>query len=98
MDGGIALLELANQAGELFERQPAGEKRRLLEFLLSNSYWADGELTPQFRQPFDLLRVTVAAGAQKKAAGELSSDQYQEELPRKDSNRCHKHGLSCDCR
>lgn len=64
MDGGIALLELANQAGELFERQPAGEKRRLLEFLLSNSCWADGELTPQFRQPFDLLKVTVAAGAQ----------------------------------
>jgi len=35
MDEGITLIELANRAAGLFEKQPASEKRRLLEFVLS---------------------------------------------------------------
>ena len=46
MDEGIALMELADRAADLFADQPASEKRRLLEFVLSNSFWANGELTP----------------------------------------------------
>jgi len=55
MDEGIALMELANRAADLFAEQPASEKRRLLEFVLSNSFWANGEPTPEFRQPFDIV-------------------------------------------
>ena len=33
---GVQILELASNAQSLFERQPAREKRRLLNFLLSN--------------------------------------------------------------
>ncbi len=52
---GVAILELANRAAELFEKQSAGEKRRLLDFVLSNSTWGNGELTFEFRQRFDLM-------------------------------------------
>ena len=40
MDEGIALMELANREAKLFEKQSASEKRRLLEFVVSNSYGA----------------------------------------------------------
>ena len=35
IDERITLIELANRAAGLFEKQPASEKRRLLEFVLS---------------------------------------------------------------
>jgi len=41
---GVKLLELAGKAQELFLVQPDGEKRRLLNFLLSNCTWKGGEL------------------------------------------------------
>jgi hypothetical protein len=81
MDEGIALMELAHRAADLFAEQRASEKRRLLEFVLSNSFWANGELTPEFRQPFDLLADMATVGAQKMAAGLLTSSHHQEELP-----------------
>ncbi len=34
---GVAILKLANRAAELFEKQSTSEKRRLLDFVLSNS-------------------------------------------------------------
>jgi hypothetical protein len=39
MDEGVQILELARNAQTLFERQPAREKRRLLNFILSNCSW-----------------------------------------------------------
>ena len=56
---GVAILELANRAAELFEKQSAGEKRRLLDFVLSNSTWGNGELTFEFRQRFDLANALI---------------------------------------
>ncbi len=86
-DEGIALMELANRAADLFAEQPASMKRRLLEFALSNSFWANGELTPEFRQPFDMLADRATVGAQEMAAGELTSSHHQEELPVLDTFR-----------
>jgi site-specific DNA recombinase len=57
MDEGIRLPELAQRAPELFDRQSADEKRRLLDFVLSNCSWKGGRLTATFRQPFDILAV-----------------------------------------
>ena len=59
MNEGVALLELARNAQSLFERQDAREKRRLLNFVLSNCTWDDGEVVATFRQPFDLLAETT---------------------------------------
>ena len=66
MDEGVRILELARNAQSLFERQPAREKRRLLNFLLSNCTWEDGEVVANFRQPFDLLAETNTAVARLK--------------------------------
>ena len=67
MGEGVLILELARNAKALFERQPAREKRRLLNFLLSNCSWDDGEVVAEFRQPFDLLAETAASGASARA-------------------------------
>jgi site-specific DNA recombinase len=60
MDEGVQILELARNAQKLFERQHPREKRRLLNFLLSNCSWEDGEVVASFREPFDLLAQTNA--------------------------------------
>ena len=59
MDEGIKLPGLAQEAYQLFESQPAIEKRKLLDFMLSNCRWKDGLLETDYRQPFDLLAVTA---------------------------------------
>jgi site-specific DNA recombinase len=60
MDEGVQILELAQNAQKLFERQEPREKRRLLNFVVSNCTWEDGEVVATFRQPFDLLAETTA--------------------------------------
>jgi site-specific DNA recombinase len=60
MDDGVQILELAQNAQKLFEQQQSREKRRLLNFVLSNCSWEDGEVVATFRQPFDLLAQTTA--------------------------------------
>lgn len=55
-------MELANHAADLFEKQPPAEKRRLLDFVVQNSTWKNGELSATYRQPFDMLAESAAAG------------------------------------
>ncbi|MER8613160.1 hypothetical protein [Mesorhizobium sp. M1216] len=55
MEDGARLLELVRNARQLFGRQAPDEKNRLLNLLLSNCTWEDGEVRAVFRQPFDLL-------------------------------------------
>ena len=87
MDEGITLIALANRAADLFAEQPASEKRRLLEIVLSKSYRAVGELTPKFRQPSNTLADMAAVGSQKMAAGLFTSSHHQKELPLLDAFR-----------
>ena len=68
MDEGVQILELARNAQRLFERQEPREKRRLLNFVLSNCTWEDGEVVATFRQPFDLLAETTAIAARSAVA------------------------------
>jgi site-specific DNA recombinase len=44
MDEGVQLLELAQNAQRLFAKQAPHEKRRLLNFVLSNCTWEDGRV------------------------------------------------------
>ena len=55
IEEGIQLLELAQNAGFLFMKQSAHEKRRLLNMMVSNCIWKDGVLTVNYKQPFDIL-------------------------------------------
>jgi site-specific DNA recombinase len=63
MDEGVQLLELVRNAQRLFAKQEPREKRRLLNFALSNCTWEDGEVVAPFRQPFDMLAKTAMAAA-----------------------------------
>jgi hypothetical protein len=63
IEDGIQLLELASDAHQLFLEQEPKEKRRLLEFMVSNASWKEGELSVNLRQPFNLIWNAVAAAA-----------------------------------
>ena len=87
LDEGIRLLELAQKAGRLFRKQSPAEKRRLLGFVLSNCTWKDGQLTAEYRQPFDLLAKNVIALETKKPAERAQTGISDNWLPGTDSNR-----------
>jgi len=55
------LLELANQAHVIFIMQPAAEKRKLLDIILSGCAWKNGQLAVEYRKPFDMLLREAAA-------------------------------------
>jgi site-specific DNA recombinase len=73
-EDGVRLLELSKTAYCLFKKQNPHEKRRLLNFVCSNSTWKDQSLTATFRQPFDSIAVSNIAWQKQKAAGGDSSD------------------------
>jgi site-specific DNA recombinase len=86
LNEGVALLELAKDAQRLFAKQEPREKRRLLNFLLSNCTWKDGELTATFRQPFDILAETNATD-EKESGFEFASGRKNDKwLPEQASN------------
>ncbi len=61
IEEGLRLLELAHRAYEKFESRPAKEKRKLLDFVLSNCRWQTGRLEAEYRQPFNFIADAVAA-------------------------------------
>jgi site-specific DNA recombinase len=72
MEEGIRILELAQRAGDLFDKQPAHEKRRLLDCVMSGASLKDSALTIEFRQPFDMLLDATIAVEKEQAAAENS--------------------------
>jgi site-specific DNA recombinase len=83
---GALLLDLANDAYTLFAEQEPREKRRLLNFVLSNSVWKHGTLTASFRQPFDLIAETAMIAAQNSASQTTNLTEHPVWLGRQDSN------------
>ena len=84
---GVQLIELAQNAYNLFIQQVPAEKRRLLQFLVSNSSWAHQELRVELRQPFDLLMKLTE---QIQDAGEFNIEEsatFEKWLPGTGSNR-----------
>ena len=87
LDEGVALLDLARNAQRLFAKQEPREKRRLLNFLLANCTWEDGEVVATFRQPFDMLVETVGAEARVMAGQSGKSAKSEIWLGDLDSNQ-----------
>ena len=83
---GARIFELAASAHELFAKQTPHEKRRLLDFLLSNCTWKHGQLSAEYRQPFDILAVAATEHRSRKAAGSLPDDLSEIWLLRQDLN------------
>jgi site-specific DNA recombinase len=86
MDEGVQLLELARNAQLLFAKQEPREKYRLLNFVLSNCTWGDGEVVATFRESFDLLAETTTIAARVAADETAKSVKNEIWLGRKDSN------------
>ena len=76
IDEGAGLIELAHDAPRLFAKQTPTEQRRLLNFVLSNSSWKNGDLTTTFRQPFDLIAEATANAKLDEGAGALNSPEH----------------------
>jgi site-specific DNA recombinase len=73
LDEGVRLLELAQKATSLYEKQEMRDKRRVLDFIFSNCLWRDGGLIPNYRKPFDILALTNAAYQKRKATSRVKS-------------------------
>ena len=84
---GVALLDLARNAQRLFAKQTPREKRRLLNFVLSNCTWEGVEVVATFRQPFDMLAETVTATAHVGAGDKAKSAKTEIWLGDLDSNQ-----------
>ncbi len=85
----VRLLELATRAHDLLFKQPPAEKHRVLQILLPNCTWVNGELRAEFGQPSDMLAVAATSHREKKAAGLASDDLSATWYPRQDSNLRH---------
>jgi site-specific DNA recombinase len=86
MDAGIRLLELTRNMHRLFEKQQAAEKRRLLDFVVSNSVWREGKIVPVWRQPFEMIAFANES-AQTETSGEPPEHGLNQNwLPGMDSN------------
>src|SRR5690606_34020698 len=71
---------------KLFASQEPREKRRLLNFLLSNCTWEDGDVVATFRQPFDRLAETTLTAAPAAAGETAKTAKTGIWLGRQDSN------------
>ena len=60
IDVGVQIFEPARKS---CSSDSSRAKPRLLNFVLSNCSWEDGEVVATFRQPFDLLAETATAAA-----------------------------------
>jgi site-specific DNA recombinase len=87
LEEGLRILELARNAQRLFAKQEPREKRRLINFVVSNCSWKGGELTVSLRQPFDLLAETAAVEAQAAREGRPDLTKSEIWLPGPDSNQ-----------
>lgn len=83
---GIKLLELAQNAYKLFIQQDPIEKRRLLNFLVSNSYWANKTLRVDLKKPFDLLMKFSELTDQNEGLNAANNRNFENWLPDADSN------------
>ena len=87
LEDGVQLLELGRNAQRLYEKQQPREKRRLLNFVVSNCSWKGGELTATLQQPFDLLAETTARATQTAALSRSFPARREIWLPGPDSNQ-----------
>jgi len=87
LEDATQLLELSQKAASLYFAQPMEEKRKLLEIVHSNSIWEDGNLTCNFKKPFDLMVVTNMSYHEKRAGSHRGNDPFAIWLPNPDSNQ-----------
>jgi site-specific DNA recombinase len=86
IEEGIKLLELSRKAAQLFESQPPSEKRKLLDFVLSNCSWKGGNLEAKYRQPFDLIASAALSDRHLKSEHGPENGNFDNWRRERDSN------------
>lgn len=86
IDNGKRVLELAQKAATLYSAQIPAEKRKLLNMVHSNSTWAGGKLSLNYRKPFDMIAASNAEYQKEKVTFPEKSDLFEIWRPRVDSN------------
>ena len=79
IDDGVRLLALAHNARKLFDAQPEFEKRRLLDFVLSNCTWGHGQIMAAYKQPFDIIAkkpISLVSIAERKTRRESRNENW----------------------
>ena len=84
---GVQLLELAQRAVILYDQQSNREKRRILNFVCSNSTWKEGQLSPNYRQPFGIIAEKNKICRAGEAAFSTEKGNFEFWLPKLDSNQ-----------
>lgn len=83
---GAMILELAQDAYNQYLAQNDAEKRKLLDFVLSNCLVKGAEFNPVYRQPFDLLADYNQREDKKRRQSGGKSPSHQLWRPQGDSN------------
>ena len=79
-------LELVQHAVDTYKVLDLSDKGSFLKLVHSNSFWKDGVLTVEYRQPFDFIAKTNAEYSQKMAVSREKNDHCLIWLPFADSN------------
>lgn len=86
LEDGISLLRLVNEAASTFKETEQNGKRRLMNFALSNCSWKNGQLTVEFRQPFEMIATIGSAPSPGGGCGGVNSPPHPIWWARQDSN------------
>jgi site-specific DNA recombinase len=65
VEAALDLMQLTGRAATLFRQQKGHEQRRLLQTLVKAAAWQEGALRLEFEEPFEILRGSNRASAQK---------------------------------
>lgn len=82
LEEGVRVFELVQNAVVSYGKQDVFEKRKILNFVVSNSSWKDGRLTVNYKKPFDSLVVTKKEVEAIEAAGGTETERKEKWLGR----------------
>jgi len=89
-EDGVRILELAQRAYILYKTQDSSEQRKTSGFHTSNCKLQDGELHPEFRQPFDMIFKYNQEAKKDKAENPDDLPPLEIWRPQPDLNRCRR--------
>ena len=86
VEAALDVMQLAGRAATLFRQQKGHDQRRFLRTLVKAAAWQGGALRLEFEGPFEILRGSNRASAQKERQKAGSGRDSQIWLPGMDSN------------
>ena len=95
LEEGLALLEVAGRAWQLYESRNPTERRQLLNFAVSNTVWRDQNLEVVWRQPFDLLAESISECRKNDEPPDAKSGGHSKWLPNRGGSKNVVRGGRC---